>query len=494
MKLPKLLTNTLLVGALLLSGACEGFLDVNEDPTSPSEVPENLQLSALLGTFSYEVIGNEPARTTNLWVQQLAWSGVPPTEDNYRFNESGPNNFWNSSYTVVLNNARELEQLAEENGNAAYAGIAKVIQAWTFAILTDLFDDIPYTEAFDPLNSTPAYDSQESIYSEIFSLLEAALEDFGADSPISPGTDDLLYGGGNEGIEQWEKLTNTLLARYHLRLANAPGHSATDQANKALAALANGFSDNNDDADFQYFDNNGEENPWYQYAIDGKWDTRDQLSAHYVDLLKSLNDPRLSIQARPVGAVDSEGIVDDFDYDDPGIEYEGHENGEQGSASNTSSIGEFYSAPDAPLNWISYAEAKFIEAEATLITSGASAAQPIYEEAITASMEKLGVDDAEIATYVASLPDLATAGDALEEIITQKYIANFLSLENFNDWRRTGYPELEPAADAETPSGGIPVRYPYPSSEHQNNADNVASTGVPVGPSSLEVNVWWDAD
>lgn len=488
MTLSKFRSIILLAGLLLFTSSCEGFLDVNTDPTAPSEVPENLQLSALLGTFSYEVIGNEPARTTNLWVQQLAWTGFAPSSDNYDFDESAPNNFWNSSYVVILNNARQLEQLAKANGNPAYAGISKVIQAWSFAILTDLWNEIPYEEAFDPSNTTPAYDDQEFVYSEIFSLLNSALEDLAADSPASPGTDDLLYGGD---ITKWESLANTLIARYQLRLVNAPGFSAEDQANLALSALEDGFTSNDDDADFQYFANDGEENPWYQFAIDGKWDTRDQLSVHYINLLQSLDDPRLAIQARPVGAINNDGIVAGFDPSSP--VYTGHVNGAEGNgASNYSSIGAYYSAANAPLNWISYAEAKFIEAEATFITDGALAAQSIYEDAIRASMEKLGVEEDDIDDYILSLPLLSASGDPLEEIIIQKYIANFLSLENFNDWRRTGYPELTPATDPVTPSGEIPVRYPYPSSELQNNADNVSSTGVPVGFGALEMNVWWD--
>lgn len=494
MKLFKQLRYCTLFAALFFLGACEGFLDVNEDPTAPAEAPENLQLPALLGVFSYEVIGNEPARTTNRWVQQLSWTGFAPSSDNYDFDESDPNNLWNSTYTVVLNNARELEQLAEENENFSYAGIAKVIQAWAFAILTDLWNEVPYSEAFAPLpegTSTPAYDSQEFIYSEIFRLLEEALADFEAgDVAVSPGADDLLYGGD---IARWERMTNTLLARYYLRLSNAPGRDAQEQASLALSALEGGFESNADDADFQYFANDGEENPWYQFAIDGKWDTRDQLSAHYVNLLQDLDDPRLPVHARPVGAVDGSGEVPGFDPDEP--EYAGNVNGEEGGgATNYSSIGEFYSAPDASLNWVSYAEALFIEAEATLITSGAVAAQPVYEEAIRANMEKLGIAEGDIDAYILSLPLLAAAGDPLNEVITQKYIANFLSLENYNDWRRTGFPELEPAVNPVTPSGQIPVRYPYPNSEYSNNAENVAETGVPIGYSALEIPVWWDSE
>jgi len=488
----------LVIGLLLITSACDSFLDVNEDPTSPEDVPEHLLLSGALSSFSFNVIGNDPARITSLWTQQTAFTGIPPSDDNYFVDASTVNNLWNFTYSEVLNNTRALQELAEENENPVYAGLAKVIHAWAFSILTDHWDEIPYTEAFNPLpegTSSPAYDSQEFVYSEVFRLLEEALDDLAAYDADNPAYDeltnhDLLYGGD---LERWEAMIHTLLARFHLRLSEAPGESTEGRAQAALDALAaGGFADNSEDADFQYYNSDGEENPWYQFAIDGKWDTRNQLSSHYIGLLEELDDPRLPIQARPAGAVNNLGIVPGFSPDgEP--EYIGHDNGEEGDGARFySSIGEFYSAADAPLTWISHAEARFIEAEATMLVSGAAAAQEAYEAGIRASMEKLGVEDAEIDAYIAARGDLAAAEDPLEEIITQKYIANFLNYEVYNDWRRTGLPELEPAADPYTPSGEIPVRFPYPNSELSGNAANVEGTGVPAGFPALDIPVWWD--
>lgn len=393
-------------------------------------------------------------------------------------------------YSLVLNNARELNELAEENETPAYAGIAKVIKAWSFSLLTDLWNEVPYSEAFIPLpggTSTPAYDSQEFIYGEIFSLLDEALEDFSQYDSANPaysslGNHDLLYGGD---IERWERLTNTLIARFHMRLSHAPGYDVEEQSTEALNALANGFLSHSDDADFQYYSGEGEENPWYQFAIDGKWDTRNQLSASYIELLQNLNDPRLPVQARPTASPDTS-------------DYVGHINGAPGIGNTSvSSIGAFYSAADAALNWLSFAEAKFIEAEAYFYLDNLGSAQNAYEEGIRASMEKLGVTGSEIDLYINSLTELADRANddqILNDIITQKYIANFLNYEVFNDWRRTGYPELEPAASPLTPSGTIPVRFPYPNSELSNNAEHVAGTGIPIGFGALEENVWWDSN
>lgn len=491
MKFSKLLTSAfLLFTIVLLVGSCSDFLDVNEDPTAPDEVPPDLQLSGILANFSYEVVGNEPARTSLLWVQQLAYNGEPPSEDNYDYTSTDPDNLWGASYIDVLNNAKTLNQEATESGNFAYSGIAKVVMAWNYSILTDLFGSIPYSAALNEMDPAPPYSSQEEIYPMLLDTLDAAIQDFGSESLLSPSSDDLLYGGD---MEKWEKLAYTLKARLHMHLTNAPGHDADEQAEAALTALQNGFESNADDADFQYYEDTGSENPWYQFAIDSKWDTRNQMSANYVGLLKSLDDPRLPIQARPVGAVESEGPVQGFSDENP--EYEGHENGEQGSGTETiSSIGEFYSAPDAPLSMFSYAEAKFIETEATLITEGAGAAQAIYEEAVQASMDKLQIDDIEADLYITTLPPLA-ASNALEEIMTQKYIATFLSYEVYNDWRRTGYPEIDPVTNNPyTPSGEIPVRFSYPQSEYNNNQQNVSETGIPNNYSALDMNIWWDTE
>lgn len=489
MKRLKILNVLLVFGLLIAESSCADFLDVNTDPNNPSSVPENLQLSALESNFSYNIIGNTAVRIPSHWVQQLSFNGVPPSDDNYDVDESDVNNLWEFwAYTAVMNNTRKLYTQADADSNFAYSGIARIIEAWTLNVVTDLWNEAPYSEAFNPSNTTPAYDNQEAIYNNIFALLEQAIEDLQKDSPMTPSQDDLLYNGD---LTKWLRLAYVLTARVNIHLTEAPNNDATTRAQNALDALKNGFMSNDDDADFAYYDKTGEENPWYQWVIDGKWDTRDQLSANYVNLLKSLDDPRLPIQARPIGAVDNNGLVIGADLSNP--EYDGHANGEQGEgAVNISSIGSFYSAADAPLNWISYAEAKFIQAEATFITQGANAADPVYRDAIRASMSKLGVSSADAENYINNRPALTDA-TALEEIMTQKYIANFLSLDVYNDWRRTGYPQLTPVTnEVKTPSGIIPVRFPYPASELNNNSANVKNTGVPVGYGSMEIPVWWD--
>jgi hypothetical protein len=381
-----------------------------------------------------------------------------------------------------MHNAKLLDEKATANGNFHYAGLAKIMLAWNMSIVTDLWGEVPYSEAWQ-IDKTikPKYDTQESVYRAIQELLDNALADLDKESILSPSTDDLVYPQAsraawrNNSLPKWERLAYTLKARFHMRLTNAPGYDPVTQSNLALAALANGFKSNADNATFAYDDRLGSENPWYQYTIDGKWIDDARLSESYVKRLQTLNDPRLPIQAQP----DDEGL------------YRGAPNGVGSLLNDTiSNIGNFYSDADASLQWLTYAEAKFLEAEATFRVQGAAAAEPVYRQAVQASMNELSVDPAEAQTYVTALPAL-DAANALEQIMEQKYIALFLQFEPYNDWRRTGYPnDLELAEDAVTPT--IPVRFPYPEQELLNNAENVNQTGVPVGFGALTIPVWWD--
>jgi hypothetical protein len=103
-------------------------------------------------------------------------------------------------------------------------------------------------------------------------------------------------------------------------------------------------------------------------------------------------------------------------------------------------------------------------------------------------MQNLGVSQSDIDAYLASRPPL-TARNTLEAIITEKYIANFLKVEPWNDWRRTGYPVLEVVEGSMLP--GIPRRIRTPGAELSSNAVDVRATGIDTGLEGMSVKVWW---
>ncbi|QNF33683.1 SusD/RagB family nutrient-binding outer membrane lipoprotein [Adhaeribacter swui] len=471
--------------------SCENYLDINYDPNAPKEVTEKLMLPAILSTFSYEVAGGFPVRISANWTKYIAYAGTGPHEGQYRLTPNETDNFWRySSYTDIMKTSTELIAKANQNGNPAYSAIAKIMLAWNMSYVTDAFGDAPLSQAFqgEAGVNKPTYDKQEDIYKRIQVLLDEAITEAGQDTGLQPGAEDFIYGGD---MTMWQKLARTLKARFYLRLSNAPGYNAATQADLALQALnAGALTSNNEMPKFNYVNAPNAENPWYQYTIDGKWSTAYKPSVFYLDLLNSKNDPRLEYQVDPVPAGANAG------------KYVGVTNDATPTAlTNYSAIGKFYSAADAPLYMLVYAEVPFIRAEAEFLKAGNTVTPAVitaYNEGIAASMSMYGIGAASIATYQEA--NVLQPATAYEQIMTEKYIANYLQFESYNDFRRTGYPNLplntETYPDTELEVGpvieSIPVRFPYPSSERSYNPENIPAEVPAAFLQALQVPVWWD--
>lgn len=487
--------------------SCKKYLEVNNDPNSPSEVTEQLMTSAILSTFSYEVAGGYPARTTSYWTKHLAYATPGPHEGNYYLVANDVDNFWRyTSYTAVMGTAKELIEKAETNGNPSFSAIGKIITAWNLSYLTDCYGSIPYSNALmaEQGVTKPKYDSQEDIYKQIQVLLDQAIVDAGKGTGAQPGSEDFIYGGK---MSSWVHLANTLKARFYLRLSNAPGYTTSAQADLALASLNEGAITSAEAPTFQYFAATNSDNPWYQYAVDGKWSTSPRPSQYYVNLLQGTTtevgsyDPRLPFQVSAVQSGTDKG------------KYIGVTNdGAPKALTNYSAIGSFYAARDAKLNLIVYAEVPFIRAEAEFLKAGKTvnaAVVAAYTDGVKASLQLYGIETdnlttikPETAAYLtAHALTLATpSADAYKLIMTQKYIANYLQFEAYNDFRRTGFPQLPineevyegEELEIEPYLNIVPLRFPYPSSERSYNAANIPSD-IPVNPTTaMGISVWWD--
>lgn len=464
----------LIATVLLLSfTGCKKFLDINQDPNNPTTVQESLILSPIELYTTTQIAAGYPSVTTAYWTQQLALNQESPNIDTYRITPTDVNNTWSFDlYPAIFYNLRKLISNADQKGNTAYSGVGKVLLAYNLAVCTDLWGDIPYSQAFQALNGTkPTYDSQESIYKVIQSTLDEAIAKLSTTSSGKAiGSDDFIYGGN---LAAWKKFAYTLKARYYLRLSKAAGYNAATQADLALAALQNGFTSNADNASITYAGTAKAENPWYQNTLPGAGGV--VLSSYLVNILKANNDPRLPVLANPGSGNDYIGrtsgttaATDPSIYATVGTFYGGYIDG-NGSGSA------------APVFLATYAEALFIKAEATLYKSGAAAATPIYNSAIGAHMDLLKVAAADKAVYLAAHATLDPSVP-LKTIIGEKYVADFLSLEVYNDWRRTGYPALSVVQNAFKPY--IPQRFPYPSQE-------ITSNPQPQQSIATSAKVWW---
>jgi hypothetical protein len=471
---------TLLLVALLGGMAgCKQYLDVNVDPNRPSDVTlQTLMPTVQQATASFNY---STAYTANQYIQQIG-GGVD--DQTVATMEAG----WSTLYLTVVPNLRLIIAKAQEPATTspAYVGIAKTLLAFNLGMATTYWENIPYSQADAEGTFRPPFDTQESIQTEVQKLLDEAIVELKKDrsaSLVVPATDDLVYGGD---LTKWIKLAYTIKARFYLHTTKK---GATQAAQSALAALANGMTSTADD--FQLVYRSGLLNPWHQVALANyTGNLTIAQGAYFINLMNTTTyptfDPRLPLLAGSLKA----GYV----YATP-QSYQGTR--PNGAAAKTVDFTRdtYPTRVDAPIQLVTYAEAKFIEAEARFLANGGirtstgstADAYAAYLEGTRANLLKLGVSTTATSTYLAA-PDVAVgvAGLKLERIMVEKYKALFLNGEAWTDLRRYDY---DPAVyrDLALPerlnpelNGRWIQRVNYPVTETARNAEVTAANFKPL--------------
>lgn len=440
--------------------------DINKDLNDTEIMPASNILPDVELRSAFETTGTDIAWYATVYIEHDAGTWAQSYDADQRSAQNSAslfNNNWNNVYSVMLALSDIIKKTdpttGTETDNFWARGIAQTLLAYNLAVTTDMWGDVPYTEALKgTANMKPKYDSQQSIYTAINALLDDAIVNLGKTTVKFP-TFDYIYAGDQA---KWIKAAYSLKARYALRLVNVDNTAAT----KALAAIPNGFASAADAMIFNKFAASATgENPWYQFKVD-----RSHLSASATlyNYMNDRSDPRIPLYFTQVGGV--------------------YKPAPSGAAQQTQ--GGFYSIAaitatttgrTAPLPLMSYHELKFIEAEAKFRTGDATW-QAALQAAVQASFTYAG---ATIGTYYADqvVPRL-TAGNELNEILMQKYIAfyEFEAIESYNDYRRTGVPVLKNPNNATT---GFVNRFPYALSETSSNSENVPAIDV------FKNKVWW---
>ena len=445
--------------SISLLTSCQNELDTfNENPNDPITTSPSLLLATMeVSTFSTHTSGL--IRNANVFSQNLAGTDVGQMGEiaNYIIVENDVVNEWNAVYSTTLMSGHVMNR-DFKNDYPHYNGIGQVLTALNLSYATDSWGDVPYDEAFraDEGNIAPKYNTQEEIYKRLQTILDEAIINLKkpASANVSvPSTDDFIFKGDTQ---KWIKIAYVLKARFALRLSAVDPNAAQ----KALVHLTNsGISSIEDDANCYFPGTANGLNQWYAFEVQRAEYLK--TGKFFVDYLKNTNDPRLAFMV----AKDKSG-------------------GYSGNAANdlstttTSYIGSAFASATSAVGIVTYAEAKFIEAEAKLKTGDAPGAKKAMEDAVKASVLK--ITGAPAST---TLVDTATATVNLENIIQQKYVALYLTMEPYNDYRRTGFPALIPNQNSATKQ--IPVRLPTPSEERLYNPN---ATVV----SDVTTKVWWD--
>lgn len=447
----------------VLSSSCEKKLD--EYAVNPND-PENVTLGLLLGGAEVGTFANytgDLARVTNLFTQHVAGvDGQYQDLARYDLNDQTFQNHWQNMYNGVMVNA---DRLIKDSGteNPYYAGIGRVLMAMNIGLTTDLWGDVPYSDAFKALegNTTPTYDTQEAIIASIQTLLDAAIADFGQPATantFTPSSEDIIFHGD---VEKWKTVAYILKARYHNRLSQIDPTGSATQALQALAAA--GLTDD-PEADMMaiFFDSGSTLNQWSAFMSQRGYI---RMGEFFINKMQSVNDPRLPFFAGKdeAGAYSGTNVNDQVDV-------------------STSPPGPGVASNDSPLPLVTYPEAKFIEAEANLRLGNRLAAATAFNEAVKASVFRV-TGAAPSPAFIAAVAAETAATITLDKIISQKYVALFTEIEPYNDYRRTGLPALVPNSNGVKQQ--IPLRLPTSVDERLYNPNAVIVSDI-YSP------VWWD--
>ncbi|NLP58777.1 SusD/RagB family nutrient-binding outer membrane lipoprotein [Lutibacter sp. B1] len=466
---------TFLLFGLLVSVSCDSnFDEINQDPNNPTAVPADLLIpgvirSAQNNSYSTFIGGDMGA----CWSQHFAKVQYND-EERYTPRQNVITSVWNNFYEDVISDANAMYINAESEDNNNMKGVALTLQAYGFAFLTDVYGDIPFTEAIKAEEGiiAPAYDSQETVYKGILSMLDNAIALLNTSGSID-ATNDILYGGD---ASLWKKFASSLKFRVLMRASDKMNVASQLQA---LVSAGNLFNTNDDEAKLVYLGADPSANPLYEtivFGTRGEW----KINSAIVEILQNSGDPRLSVYAgenadgefrgKPSGYTDVPN--DDYNYE------------------NVSPLGEFYLRPELPGFFISNSELKFLMAEAATKGYISGNANNYFKEAIAASLEFNEVPAAESTSFLDSQILNPEKSAALKQIATQNWVALFSQgVESWTEWRRTGYPELTPAIEGALKE--IPSRYNYPTTESSVNKANYDAAVASQGPDLLTTPIWW---
>jgi hypothetical protein len=481
MKTSKLFAAASALALAFGASACDsGLTEINENPNDPEVVPaDNVFANGIASGVNRAFGANFNMTLTALWAQHMAKIQYID-EDRYDLRDQAVNNHWTGFYSVPLRDFQDVVNSGKANNRPNVEAQGLVMRSWLFQIMTDVWGDIPYSEALQGTGETriitPKYDTQEQVYNGILADLKRANEIITSGQAVANG--DLIYGGD---MPDWKKFANSLRLRAAMRLSQVNPTLARTEAAAAIAAGV--FTSNGDNAVLSYTESAPSQSPLYlnQLGFGGSRDDHG-VSATMVNALKELNDPRLAVYAQPA-PVDKQ--------------YRGAMNGPTDANApvlNTiSRLGVYFLRPNWPAPLMTYAEVLFLRAEAAQRGFVAGDAAALYAAGIRASMQMYGVATADIDAYLAQ-PSVAYNG--LASIARQKWIALFMNgPEAYAEVRRLNAPGLNPASGSVI-GPRIPVRIFYPTNEESYNTANLAAAVARTGgqgiPEGLLTPVWWD--
>ncbi|MCO5238588.1 MAG: SusD/RagB family nutrient-binding outer membrane lipoprotein [Chitinophagaceae bacterium] len=456
---------------LLFSMSCtKGYLDVNRDPNDPTEMAESKLLpsvqKSLADYLGFGENGSEGfSYILSVYTHQITMREYP---DKYGTEGKDVNTAWTHIYTDAIRNCEEIIKKAEESENAIYSGIAKILKAYAYSQLVDIFGDVPFSESNDYQGgagfAAPAFDLGKDIYPQLFVLIDEGIADLNntaAENTSSPGSDDLIYGGD---VDSWIKAANTIKLKLYnqVRLVqdvSGPVNGLLSENNligatdESLVFPYGTSSSPNERSPFfaDYYATQRSINisPWFYEIMKGYNMKNVNGMAKDFNVFSGIEDPRVpyyffnqlqadepnvegnQIEYRDGGfcsiVFGSVGVNRDKSHDKSttvmGI-YPAAGRYDDGKGSGGDGVTAASGTGAAPFRMLTYADRLFIEAEliqSGVVAGGAAVAKDKLEEALNAAIEQVDYVVAKAGTVNQTVPKLAgtsAANNFINAVVT----------------------------------------------------------------------------
>ncbi len=492
---------SILFGLIMLSlVSCKKWLDINKSPDSPTTVGIEDVLPSGISSVCY-VMGGKYQVLGALWSQH--WTQSPGASqyagiDSYNINSSSFDaNQFQGLYAGALEALEFVKTESEKQQEWNYYLIANVMQVYTFQVLADLYDQIPFSEALkgDSGSMSPHFEKGQDIYDSLIVRLNIALsKDFDKKDLKDPAERDLIFNGD---IDQWKKFANTLKLKIYLRQSEKRPDVAKQGIQKLYKENAEFLTSDAMMSSFQ--DITGRRNPLYETEMNVFGGNPNLILSRTLHsyLLDNSDFNRLDKMFNTPENGGAHKSLIQGDYNAP----------EEPAGINSASYSKPVMHAIDPVYLMSRSESYFLQSEAIIRynVDVYAKAKENYENGITAAYERLSLTDDNAETYYNGPYKFPADGSPLEtfikSIIVQKWVAlaGIQSLETFFEHNRTDYPETSSvSANNENyipgtftvsvnnvTSGKFPKRLIFPESETSTNPNT--PTIQPVW-----VPVWWD--
>ncbi len=513
------------LGLLLALGACtKDFKSLNTNPNAPAFVPTAYLLSCAqkgLANFSWDRWWNGG---DGMVLAQYYAENTYTTESQQFYRANITKQYWGAFYgsgltdpgspnvtaagmmnlQTIINECNASPNLYKPSGSVNnQKAVAFILEVWTFQLLTDVWGDIPFSQALKNVNlPQPKYDKQSDIYNGLISLLDSATSLIDVTKTDLQG--DLMYNGN---MSQWQKFANSLRLRVAIRMADRNSALASAQIAKALSATGGVFASNQDNAIFTFISSAPNYNPlYYDRFVSGRQDYC--ASNTIIDVMNNLQDGRVGYYFDSVAGTGTGGsyIGRPFGQNpgDAGTIQPAQVSQPSGWASGgaATSIAAYPTlSATAPAVFMDYAEVQFILAEASARGIGglsAGSAQGYYDAAIDASYiwwTGAPASGGYHAQPNVNYTTLTGSGTTWRQAIgKQKWLALYMQgMQGWIEWRRLDFGILiQPVDGYIPPATSLPVRMLYPYDESSLDPAGYNGALSDQGPDLQSTKVWWD--